>query len=90
MEETKKVGLSFGIMSEPISKQLKTQGFKFNKETIKDFQEEINAINVLRFSESDLLTDKMLDKIIPKLHKKIVQHVAKQNKLSVVKNPIKN
>lgn len=80
--ENRKIGLSFGVMSPKISVQLKEQKFYFNKEKIIIFEKEIDAINTLRFG-GNLLTDSMVDKIIPKLYKKIVQHVAKENKLSV-------
>jgi hypothetical protein len=83
MSENKKIGIGFGVLSDPISKQLKTQGFKFDAKKVKIFEDEMEAINVLRFG-SNLLTDSMVDKIIPKLYKKIVAHVAKENKLSVV------
>lgn len=83
MSENKKIGLSFGCLSEPISKQLKIQGFKFNEKNVTVFEKEVDAINQLRFG-SNLLTDSMVDKIIPKLYKKIVAHVAKENGLSIV------
>ncbi len=85
--ETKQIGLGFGVLSPTISEQLKKQGFKFDKEKIKHFQEEANAINTLRFG-SGLLTDSMVNKIVPKLYKKVVAHVAKQNKLTI-NEPIK-
>jgi hypothetical protein len=81
----KNIGISFGALSQPLSKQLKSQGFKFNPDKIKTFEKEIDAINQLRFG-SNLLTDSMVDKLIQKLYKKIVSHVAKENKLKVV-NP---
>ncbi len=88
METVKQIGLGFGVMSPPISKQLKQQGFKFNKEKIKGFENEVHAINTLRFG-SNLLTDSIIDKIVPKLYKKIVAHVAKENKL-VIGKPTKS
>lgn len=76
------IGISFGVMSKPLSKQLTAQGFKFKPETVKLFQLEIDAVNRLRFG-SELLTDSMIDKILPKLHKAIVKHVCKENKLTI-------
>ncbi len=81
--ENKNIGIGFGILAEPLAKQLKKQGFKFNVEKIKYFEREREAINTLRFG-SNLLTDSMVDKIIPKLYKKIIAHVAKENKLKIV------
>lgn len=83
MENTK-IGLAFGVLSDPISKQLTKQKFKFDPKKVKVFEKEADAVNQLRFG-SNLLTDSMVDKIIPKLYKKIVQHVAKENKLTVLK-----
>lgn len=83
MTESKQIGLGFGIMSDSISKQLKDQGFKFNAKKVKIFEQEVEAINRLRFG-SNLLTDSMVNKIIPKLYKKIVSHVVKENSLTVV------
>ena len=82
-QEKRQIGLSFGILSDSISKQLTAQKFIFDKKIIKNFEDEVDAINTLRFG-SGLLTDSMIDKIISKLYKKIVQHVAKKNKLSAV------
>jgi hypothetical protein len=84
MEDLKQVGLSYGILAQPLNIQLDKQGFKYNKKTVEVWESERQAINTLRFG-SGLITDSMIDKIIPKLHKKIVQHVAKQNGQKVVK-----
>lgn len=78
------VGLSYGVMSDPLNKQLDKQGLKYDKKKISTFEAEREAINTLRFG-SNLLTDSMVDKILPKLHKKIMAHVAKSNGQSVIK-----
>jgi hypothetical protein len=80
----KTVGIYFGILSDTLDAQLKKQGFKYNKKRVAEFEKQRDAINVLRFS--DLLTDGMTDKIFKKLHSKIVSHVAKENKMKVIKN----
>lgn len=80
MEEIKKIGLSYGCLADDLSKQLTKQGFKFNKEKVAQFQKQVDAINVLRFG---LLTDSMVDKLLPKLHKQVCSHVAKQNQMKV-------
>ncbi len=82
-EENKKIGLSFGVLSPSLRKQLKEQGFKYDSEIIRNFEQELDAVNRLRFG-SGLLTDSMVDKIIPKLYKKIITHVAKKNKLRIL------
>jgi uncharacterized protein YllA (UPF0747 family) len=76
------VGLSYGILSEPLDKQLDKQELKYNKKIIAGFESEREAINTLRFG-CGLLTDGMVDKMLPKLHKKIIAHVAKSNGKSV-------
>jgi hypothetical protein len=80
----KSVGLSYGILSEPLEKQLDKQGLNYDKKKIAQFEKERDAINILRFG-SGLLTDSMIDKILPKLHKKIISHVAKANGLKITK-----
>jgi hypothetical protein len=77
------IGLSFGALAEPISKQLKDQGFGYDEKKVAVFEKEIDAINQLRFG-SHLLSDGMVDKIIPKLYRKIVQHVAEANKMQII------
>lgn len=79
-----KVGLSYGVLSDPLEKQLDKQGLKYDKNKIAQFEAEREAVNTLRFG-SGLLTDSMVDKILPKLHKKIITHVAKANNQAVVK-----
>jgi len=73
------VGIAYGVLSDPISKQLEVQGFKFNKKKIEQFEKELDALHVLQFG-CGLITDNMYGKILEKLHKKIVSHVSKQNK----------
>lgn len=82
--ETRTIGLSYGVLSDPLSEQLDRQGLKYGKKQIAIFEAEREAINTLRFG-SGLLTDGMIDKILPKLHKKIVAHVAKANGKTVLK-----
>lgn len=78
------IGLSYGILSDPLNKQLDKLGLKYEEKKIAQFQKELDAVNTLRFG-SELLTDSMVDKIFPKLHKKVIAHVAKANGQSVVK-----
>ena len=84
MDNKKTLGIGYGIMCEPISVQLDKQGFQYDKKKIDLFEAEREAINTLRFG-SGLLTDSMIDKIFPKLHKKIVAHVALKNKMKTNK-----
>jgi hypothetical protein len=82
--EKQNIGISYGIMSDPLFEQLDKQGFKYDTKKIEQFQSEIDAVHTLRFG-SGLLTDSMVDKMLPKLHKKIVAHVATKNKFKVKK-----
>jgi hypothetical protein len=82
--ENKNVGLSYGVLSDSLSKQLDKQGLKYDKKKIELFEREREAINTLRFG-SNLLTDSIIDKILPKLHKKIISHVAEVNGVKVIK-----
>lgn len=71
------VGISYGVLSDPLRKQLDKQGLKYDKKIISKFEKQREAVNVLRFG---ILTDSMLDTILQKLHKQIIAHVAKENK----------
>lgn len=77
--ENKQFGLHFGALSDPISKQIEAQGFKFKKEEVQQFQEYADAIVLLRIG--GLLADSHADKIKAKLYKQIVSHIKKTNKL---------
>lgn len=77
------VGLSYGIISDPLKVQLKKQGVAFDVKKIEQFEEMKDAINTLRWN--DLLSDSVVDKVIGKLHKKIMNHVASANKMKVLK-----
>lgn len=78
----RQIGISFGALSPKLSAQLRQQNFKFDKEKIKIYEMEIDALTRLRFG-SGLLTDSMFDKLIKKLYNKIVSHVAARNGLKV-------
>lgn len=77
------LGIHFGALADPISKQLKQQGFKFDAEQVKHFEKQLDAITRLRFA--DLIADTVATKAFNKLYKRIQQHVCKVNKLSIVK-----
>jgi len=79
---SKHFGISYGALADPIGEQIKEQGYKFDKKTVDGFQQMIDAANTLRFGS--LIPDSVFGKIIEKLHKKIVSHVVKQNKLKQV------
>jgi hypothetical protein len=80
--ETKplKIGIHCGLLPDPISEQIKNQGFIID-EKIRKFDKTFDSIQVLRFS--DLLTDGMYNKILTKFHRQIIRHVAKINKYKI-------
>jgi hypothetical protein len=82
--EKKLIALSYGVLSDPLKKQLDKQGLKYDKYKIAQFEADREAVNRLRFG-SGLITDSMVDKILPKLHMKIIAHVAKVNGKAIVK-----
>lgn len=74
----KNIGISYGLISDTIHKQINKQGFDYDSKVIDNFESAKHAINVLYFS--DLITDRMVNKLIIKLHKKIVKHLEEINK----------
>lgn len=79
----KQLGISFGALSDPIDKQLKSQGFKFDAKKVKDFGVKIDALHHLRFGS--YLSDSEASKVTKRIYKAIEKHVLKENKLIVVK-----
>ena len=75
--EQKKFGIHFGAMSDPISKQLKAQKLKFDVETVKHFQKDIDAI--IRVRIRGILGDSIYVKAQDKLFKNITKHIQKLN-----------
>lgn len=77
--KTMQFGIQFSLFAPKFAEQITSQNLKFKEETVKEFQEQYEALMILRFS--DLLTDKIFNTIQAKLYKKIVAHVKKINKL---------
>jgi hypothetical protein len=77
--ETKQVGIHFGALADDLSIQLKDQGLKYDPKTIENFEKALDGLVRLRFL--GVVIDSQYNKILPKLHKKIMQHVAKANKM---------
>lgn len=67
----KEFGIHFGALAEPISKQLKEQGFKFDAQQIRYFEKQVDAITRLRFA--DLIPDTVAAKAFNKVYKRIQQ-----------------
>ena len=83
MSENKSLGISYGVFAPPIPEQIKTQGFKFDNDKAIYFEKLRESINHLRLS--NLLTETSASKMIAKLHKQVVAHVNRKNKLETVK-----
>lgn len=77
------IGIHFGALCEDIKEQLTAQKFEFDLKIVTGFQRSADAI--LQLSFGDILTDSQKDKCYKRLHKKVVSHVAKVNKLTVKK-----
>ncbi|WP_276979210.1 hypothetical protein [Flavobacterium filum] len=73
------IGLSYGVLSDSIARQLDEQGLKYNKEIISNFTKFKNAINGMMLC--DILTDSEVTRITKRLHIKVIEHVAKHCKL---------
>lgn len=69
--------MGFGIINETIAKQLKQQGFKFDKQKVKEFENIRNSINTLYFAR--FLTEKAKTKATSKLFVKLTEHIAIKN-----------
>lgn len=76
---TKHVKIGFGGLVEPLEKQLKEQGLKFDKVEVDEYQECNDAIFTLHLS--DILTYSEVEKARQKLYKQILAHIKKKNKL---------
>lgn len=68
------LNLSFGLISEPLSKQIKKEGYNLPK-NIKYLDKCADACKTLKF----LLPDSLNDKIVQKLNKEIVKAVKEVN-----------
>lgn len=77
----KTLNINFGALSDPISSQLKEQGFSFDSKQLIAFQEQSEAILRLRFA--GILTDSMMEKAQGKLFGYIKKHI--ESKMKPVK-----
>ncbi len=82
-EEKKEVGIHLGALAEPIDKQLRAQKLLYDPKKVEQFQIVADAIVTLRIYE--YLPDKVREKMIAKLYKKIIAHICSKNKLKASK-----
>ena len=74
-----KFGIHFGLLSEPLSEQLTSQGLLFDEAAIKLFQDDSEAI--LSLWMSDYMNDTQKNKMQDKLFRDIQKHIMAKNKL---------
>ncbi len=78
--DTTKLTIGIGSLQPAIGKQLKQQGFKFDKEKVKHFDKLVDCITHLRFS--GILPESQIKKAHQTLFNKIQAHVKIKNKPS--------
>ena len=80
MEKSISLGIGYGVLCDPIAKQIEFQGFKFDEKKIKELQKTLDALHIIRFSPINC-PDSIYDKLIKRLHSKVVAHVKIKNKM---------
>ena len=71
--------IRFGALCDTIATQIRKQGLKFEKSTIKEFQKDADAVNRLKWA--DVISDKEASKVLSKIFTKIKSHVSRVNHL---------
>ena len=75
----KVIEIHFSFFAPKISEQLKNQGFLFNEQNVKEFEDAADSI--LDLNLMGILNDTEKDKAIKKLYTLIKAHVKVKNKL---------
>ena len=75
----KVIEIHFSFFAPKISEQLKNQGFLFNEQNVKEFEDAADSI--LDLNLMGILNDTEKDKAIKKLYTMIKAHVKVKNKL---------
>lgn len=81
MNNTRDFSLSFGILSDPISKQIRDQGLKVSEDSSKLFKMISKGLEVMRFYLD--VPDKMYESLQKRAFNKVVQIVEKENKVKI-------
>lgn len=76
---TKTIGIRFGALCDPISKQLKKQGFYFSRTKVKTFQKAADSITEL--CVMGFITERESSKLTGRIYKEIVRHVCERGNL---------
>ena len=84
--KTSTIALSLGIVSDPLGTQLEKLGFKYKDSVITELEGCRKAMNDLKWTSPPLLNDKQYNLIKTKIYKRVVGHVCKVNKLTLVKH----
>jgi len=72
------LGIRFGALAEPFTKQIKEQGFKYDPVKVRQFEKLNEYITHLMFA--DLLPEASIEKARKKLFTKIKTHIKLHNK----------
>lgn len=75
--------IRYGLVSDKLSVQLNKQNLKFDSETVENFEKALDGLFRLRML--GVLLDSQYDKILPKIHNKIMAHIIKNNKVKEIK-----
>ncbi|EKT3967289.1 conserved hypothetical protein [Flavobacterium psychrophilum] len=67
----------YSPFTDTVKKQLKNKGLKFDKEEVKLIQEIAFSVMNLKFHE--IISDLEADKMIAKIHKRLVKHLNENN-----------
>ena len=71
------IQIIYSLFTDSVSKQLKKLQIKFEKEEVKLIQELAFSVMNLKFHE--IISDLEADKMLAKIHKKLLKHLDKHN-----------
>lgn len=77
------IGIHYGLLADELHIQLADQNLKFDPETVENFEKALDGLFRLRML--GVLLDSQYDKILPKIHNKIMAHIIKNNKVKEIK-----
>jgi len=70
--QTEKIGITYGMLSEPVEDQLKSEGYTLGPDS-KRIKKILNALYTLRIELQ--LPDSMYHNILQRVHKQILKHI---------------
>lgn len=78
MKEDNKIEIRYGILSDTLMSQIKSQGYKFDTKEIKRLESNRNCISELAWS--GIITQCNAKKLFNKLHERVINHLNTKNK----------